>query len=261
MSLQLISVLILGVVMFLCVPALLHADATSRKNASGNRLYKEGKYDEAAKKYLDAQLESPKSSGLSYNLGNADYKLKKYEKALENYRKAGESTDPKMEQRARYNLGNALYKMGEFEVNQGKQEGLAKLEQAIEAYKRALDLDPNDKDAKYNLEFVRRKLKEMSKRDPQQQKQEQQQQKDQKQQQQQEQDERKKQEEEENQRQQQQQQQQQGQDSSAQRKPKPGEMPKEQAERLLDAFKDSEKESKENQTNKRPGRVWTDKDW
>ncbi len=253
MSLQGASTLFVGLALAFGAMQPLYADATSRKNAKGNHLYKQGKYDEAAKQYLDAQLESPKSEGLSYNLGDANYKLKKYEKAVENYRKAAESKDPKLEQKARYNLGNALYKMGEFEIGQGKQDGIAKFEQSIDSYKRALDLDPNDKNAKYNLEFVRRKLKEMSKREPQQNQQQQQQQ--------QKQEDPKDQKDRKQEQQQQEQQQDQGQDSSEQNKPKPGEMSKEQAERLLDAYKDSEKEAKENQAQRRPGRVWTDKDW
>jgi tetratricopeptide (TPR) repeat protein len=46
-----------------------------------------------------------------------------------------------------YNSGNVLYREG-------------KWEEAIGAYKKALELNPNDEDAKYNLEFVRQKIKE-----------------------------------------------------------------------------------------------------
>ena len=228
---------------------MIFADALSRKNAKGNKLYKEGKYGEAAQKYLDAQLESPKSNELNYNLGNANFKMKKYDKAVEYYQKALQTQDPKTEQSIRYNLGNALFKSGEQEVNEGKQEGLQKFTQAIESYKRALDLKTDDKDAKYNLEYVRRKLKEMSKRDEQKQ---QQQQKKQQDQQNQNQDKNKD-------------QQKQKQDSTQQQqKPqqkKPGEMSEEEAKRLLDAYKDSEKDAKKKQEMRPAGRISVDKDW
>jgi Ca-activated chloride channel homolog len=227
------------------------ADALSRKNTKANKFYKEEKYDEAAKKYLDAQLESPESRELAYNLGNANYKMKKYDKAVEYYQKAMQTKNPGFEEQVAYNMGNALFKIGEFEAGQGKQEGLQKMEQAITSYKRALDLNPNDKDAKYNLEYVRRKLKEMSKREPQQNQQQQQQQKQNQQ--------------KEDQKKDQQQQQQQAQaDSTKQdqkKEKKPGDMSEEEAKRLLDAYKDAEKEAKEKEPQKRAGRVMIEKDW
>jgi tetratricopeptide (TPR) repeat protein len=45
-----------------------------------------------------------------------------------------------------YNLGNSAYRQG-------------RLEEAVELYKRALELDPDDRDAKFNLEFVRDEIR------------------------------------------------------------------------------------------------------
>lgn len=228
-------------------PEFILADALSRKNARGNRLYKENKFDEAAKNYLDAQLESPKSMELAFNLGDANYKLKKYDKAAEYYQKALGTKDPKLEQKTRFNLGNAHFKIGEQEVSQGKQEGFDKMTQAIESYKKALDLDPNDKEAKYNLEYVRRKLKDMSKKD--QQKEQQQQQKQQQKQEQQKSED------------QQNQQKQDSTQSQQKPRPKPGEMSEDQAKQLLDAFKDSEKDAKKKEQVRAQGRMGVEKDW
>ena len=50
-------------------------------------------------------------------------------------------------------------------------------QEAIEAYKKTLELDPQDRDAKHNLELVRAKLKEMADKEQQQQDQQQQQEK------------------------------------------------------------------------------------
>lgn len=235
------------ILLALLVYANVFADATTRKNNRANKLFKEGKYSDAAKIYLDAQLESPKSDGLNFNLGNANYKLKKYDKAVEYYQKAAGTKDLDLEQKTRFNLGNALYKQGEFEVNQGKQEGLEKLKSSIEAYKRALDINQNDKDAKYNLEYVRKKLKEMAKKQPQEQQPQNQQQQQKKQDQKNEEPKQDKKQQEKNQQQQQK---------------KPGEMSKEEAQKLLDAYKDSEKDAKKKEQQMRArGSASVEKDW
>ena len=51
-----------------------------------------------------------------------------------------------LEAQALYNLGNAMYRQG-------------KLEEAVEYYKKTLELDPEDEDARKNLEFVREEIK------------------------------------------------------------------------------------------------------
>lgn len=232
---------ILCLLLLMAVPAA--GDALSRKAARANREYEKGKYEEAAKGYLGAQLEAPDSGPLNYNLGGANYKLKKYQKALDYLTKATSTDNVDLEQKIQYNLGNLLYKMGEQESSQGKQEGLDKLKQSIQHYKRALDLKPDDMDAKYNLEFVRRKLKEMTKRQKQKPKQQQKQQKEQKQ----------------------KQQKRQQPDSTKQQKQKPrrkpGEMSEEEAKRLLDAFKDAEKDAKKKKQRLPGSRVRIEKDW
>jgi Ca-activated chloride channel homolog len=114
----------------------------------GNGLYFDKKYDDALKAYNDARLENPKSPIVENNVGNVFYKQKKYEQSEEKYRKSvDEATDLKIQERAHFNLGNALFRQD-------------KLDQAILEYKHALELDPNDVEAKYNLEYARIKLKE-----------------------------------------------------------------------------------------------------
>ena len=109
--------------------------------------YQQEEYDQAAKKFLSAELDKPNSPAISYNLANSNYMGEKYEDALEAYTRAEASaTNPTLKQKALYNIGNSLYRMG-------------KAKEAAEAYKKALEFDPSDMDAKYNLEFVRQELK------------------------------------------------------------------------------------------------------
>lgn len=112
----------------------------------GNSLYADGKYQDALKKYQEAQVDSPADERVMFNLGNGQYKLDEYDHALSEYLKAAQSADPKLRAESHYNAGNTLYRMG-------------KLEEAVNEYLEALKYKPDDEDAKYNLEFVRREIR------------------------------------------------------------------------------------------------------
>ena len=132
---------------FLGIPLRLHGETLSSKTEKGSSLYQEERYDEAMKSFVDAQIESPEEPKLKYNLANTHYKMNNYEEAVKNYQDvAATAQDIQLEEKSLYNIGNALYRQG-------------KLEEAIEFYKKALELDPDDQDAKYNLEFVREEIK------------------------------------------------------------------------------------------------------
>jgi Ca-activated chloride channel homolog len=213
--------------------ASLSAQPGRGKVKQGNRLYKEQKYDAAKNKYQDALLEDPNSPLIQFNVGDVTYQTKDYQKAMESFHKTLNVKDAGMQSKAYYNIGNALYRQN-------------KLPESIQAYQEALKLNPGDQDAKYNLEYVRNKLKQNSQ--PQQQNpQNQQNQKDQKQQDQKNQDDSKKQ----DQKQQQQQQ---------QPEEKKKEMSKEQAEQILKALNEKQKDQKDRKVQA-GGEATVDKDW
>jgi len=128
------------------VPGLLFSSARGNI-AGGNRAYNRGKYDVALEKYMLALNAAPDSSEPAFNIGDVYYKTGSYEDALKSYQKATYSKDMKLQEMAYYNMGNALFR-------------LSKLTEAIQLYKKALELNPGDKDAKFNLEFAQKKIKE-----------------------------------------------------------------------------------------------------
>jgi len=134
----------------------------------GNRLYQDGKFDEALKTYVDGQIEHADDLALKYNIAASHYKTKNYDEAVKGYLDiAASAKDAGLQERSLYNCGNALYQQG-------------KLEESIEYYKKALGLNHDDQDAKHNLEFVQEELKKRkseAKKTEQKQQQEQQQQK------------------------------------------------------------------------------------
>ncbi len=155
--------------LFLLLPFLLAfkwIDPLYQKVEQANKQFAEQKYEEAAQIYSDAQLDAPQSKELNYNLGNALYKQGKFDKAIEEYQKARGSGDNRLESQILYNQGNAQYKLGP-----------EKWQDSVNSYVEALKLNPDLKEAKYNLELVRKKIKEqLDKQKDQQQNQQQQQQ-------------------------------------------------------------------------------------
>lgn len=123
------------------------------ESRDGIARYRQKDFQRAEQKFLEAQKEHPNDPKLTYNLANSQYMQGKYNEALQSYTQAaaGKSA-PAIKQRALYNKGNALYRLG-------------KLEASAKAYKKALELDPHDMDAKFNLEFVREKIKKNQRRE------------------------------------------------------------------------------------------------
>jgi tetratricopeptide (TPR) repeat protein len=242
------------------------ADSFSSLNKKGNNTYKEGEefllkgeknkaaeaYEQALKYYRDAEIEKPESPELSYNMANVMYQQEKYQDALEKYYKGLSTDEPKNQATTYYNMGNALYRSGKYP-------------EAIQAYQKCLDITPDDEDAKYNIEFVRKKMKEMMDKEKQRQQQQQQNQQQQQQNQQQEQKQEQKQEQQQMQQQEQQAQSQEEQkkqeEKQQQMQPKEG-MTKQDAERILNALKDQEKDIQKKQkrltqtAGRRGGKDW-----
>lgn len=124
-----------------------YAESAATKNKAGNRLFEQGKYQDAEKAYLQAQGDMPGRPELSYNLGNALLKQKKYDQALQELHQAVSKGDKGLQAGSWYNAGNALFDMGRFQ-------------DSAQAYIGALRLNPADRDAKHNLELSLRKLRE-----------------------------------------------------------------------------------------------------
>lgn len=187
-----------------------------------DRAFKHQQYDQAEQLYDQARKQQPDQWPLSFNVGAAQALGKKYPQAAAEFEKIAKSGPELMREPAEYNAGNCYF---------ASQD----TKQAIEHYQRALYLNPNDMNAKWNLELAKRQQKQQQ----QQQKQQQQQQK-QKQPQ-------------DKQKQQQQQQQQQ----------QPRQMDKEQAKQLLQSLSQADRDLQKqmNKERKPAGEARPAKDW
>lgn len=140
------------------LPCLAATDA--KKNVKeANRLYKQGKLDEALQKYNDASVSLPDSDIVNFNMGTALYKKEDYQKAIDAFTKPLTSDDKKIEADALYNLGNCKYKLGKLKENTDLSATVGLLRESLDYYKRAVELDQKNTDARFNHEFVERELK------------------------------------------------------------------------------------------------------
>jgi len=151
------------------------AEPVHKKVRVGNGLYEAGEYLEAHERYTDAQVDAPEMKELDFNVGDTLYKQGKYEESIAAYSRATESRRQEVEAGALYNIGNCKYILGE------QQGSIELMREAVETYRQSLSIDPEDEDAKFNIEFVERRIKEMlsQQHQEQEQQQEQQQQQDQ----------------------------------------------------------------------------------
>lgn len=123
----------------------------------GNRLFRAGKYEEAARVYQEVIAAGKAPAYVHYNLGTALLKLGRYSDAQQHLQMATRDTDgdAALRQRASYNLGNRYLEAAR-KGDAAGEEKTQLLDAAVESYKQALRLDPNDMDAKWNLELALR---------------------------------------------------------------------------------------------------------
>ena len=145
-------------------------------NNSGHEPYLNGDYADALNAYKGAQIRAPDSGAPYYNSGNALYRMEEYGGSLQDYDESLMYAESELRLRGFFNRGNASFQTQQYS-------------QAIEAYKEVLRMNPDDIDAKHNLELALAQLPPQGQDDQQQDQQQQdQQQQDQQQQDQQQQD-------------------------------------------------------------------------
>ena len=202
------------------------AQKAERKNIrEGNELYKGEKYTESEIAYRKSLEVNPRSTEGTYNLGNALYKQGKFPEAAEQYQLiVGQEAKLLATPEGKARLSQAYHNMGNIFMN-SKEYG-----KAVEMYKQSLRLNSRDDETRYNLALAQKLLSDQQNQDQSQdqQKEEKEENKDQQQ------------------NEQQQQQQQDQQQNKTQEQPQSNEqMSKDNAQQMLDAFLQDEKETQE----------------
>ena len=200
----------------------------------GNKQFQKRDFSEAETSYRKALEKNKENPQALYNLGNALLAQGQDTTAIKFFEQAAKvEKNPLRQSQSFHNLGTIL-------------QGRRMFGEAIEQYKQALRLNPNDDDARYNLVLCKHQLENQPNN---------QQQGDNKNQ-----DGQKEKQEQEQQQQQQQKQQQQEQQKQQEQKP---EMSKENAEQLLNAAMQQEKQTQKRmkEAQKQPQRRQVEKNW
>ena len=108
----------------------------------GLEYYSNQKFDDAKKYYEALILGNGSLPEAHFGKGAASYQLGEFDSALDSFDKSLKSSDKQVKSKAYYNLGNTFYKNN-------------KKEEAIKYYRKALELNPNDKEAKFNYELLK----------------------------------------------------------------------------------------------------------
>src|SRR5437868_3074507 len=139
--------------------------------APGLDAYREGKFSDAYSQFQQTLKTHPQSRSedkLQFDSGAAAYKSEEYGKALESFSQALLSPDTGLQGKSHYNLGNTLYERGETQKSDDKK--LSDWTNALEHYEQTLKLEPKNKEAKDNYDYVKKKIEELkNKKQPQQQ--------------------------------------------------------------------------------------------
>ena len=120
-------------------------DPAFEANTAGIDLFSRGYLDDALDRFREAQVERPELPELNLNTGATLYELKSYDRSQRETQEALSPESSELRARAHYNMGNIFFQTDA-------------LEDAFESYKKALRDNPDDMDAKVNLELTLRQL-------------------------------------------------------------------------------------------------------
>ena len=113
----------------------------------GKKAYEEGHYDEARIYYEHVLKNRKKDNGAQFGLGVTAYQQKDMETAARALNNAMNSDDKSLASKAMYNLGNMF-------------RDQQKMEESLALYRKAIELDPTDEDAKVNYELLKQVLQQ-----------------------------------------------------------------------------------------------------
>jgi Ca-activated chloride channel family protein len=159
--------------------ALLYLIPLQKANASpktAEEAYQKGDFATAQREFAAAAQSDGKNPGLQFDAGTAAYRAGQFPQAAEAFQKALKSeptADPKSlaaQESDYYDLGNTLYRTGQKTAPLKPDQTIQDWGDAIKAYDASLQLQPTDVDAKFNRDFVQKRLDDLKKQQQQQKK-------------------------------------------------------------------------------------------
>lgn len=137
--------------------------------SEGEDAYNASEFIKAAEYYEKLLKKDPDNAKILYNAGTTAYKNNLYDEAIGAFEKAILTDDLELQKKAFYNKGNALFRKGEETEQSEPQKTITTWEQSLDSYMQAMNVDPEDENARFNHDFVKKKLDQLQKQAQQQQ--------------------------------------------------------------------------------------------
>ena len=155
-------------ILVIAILAVIFPYAASASSSGALREYKAGKYDQSLKEY-ERLLERKDDPRLHFNTGAAAYRNEQYDEAAKQFDAALASPDLKLQQLAYYNRGNSLFWLGD--QNPDATKKTENWQKALKDFESSMELNPQDSDAKFNHDLVKKRIEEFKQQQQQQSKQ------------------------------------------------------------------------------------------
>jgi tetratricopeptide (TPR) repeat protein len=125
----------------LCIALPLSAAGSSASLRSAGHFYQQKKYGQALADYKNLLQKNPQNEEAAFGAGASAYQLKDYTAARQFFETAAQDDKNPRTADAYFNMGNTFYRAGD-------------LKKSIAAYRKALAVNPSDKEAIHNLQLV-----------------------------------------------------------------------------------------------------------
>ena len=121
-------------------------------NDKGMDLFNSGNYKEATEYYSSILKQRNDDNAASFSLGASQYYMEDNVSALKSFEQALSSKDRMLQSKALYNIARILQDQNE-------------LDKSLSLYKKSLELNPNDIDAKINYELLKKMMNQQNSQD------------------------------------------------------------------------------------------------
>lgn len=138
----------------LCVLALSEPAVTLA--SPGEEHFAAGAYDQAEQYYRGELTKKPEDSTLHFNLGDVLYKQNNFEEAAAFFTHALQSDDLGLQAKSYYNLGNTQYRIGSSRLKTDPRQTIQVWEKSLQSFAGSLQLNPEDENARFNRDLVKK---------------------------------------------------------------------------------------------------------
>jgi Ca-activated chloride channel homolog len=129
--------------------------------SEGERAFANGDYQQAEAFYRELLADDPDNPILLYNSGSAAYKNAHFDSAIEAFSRAITTAAPAVQEKAYFNQGNSWYRAGEMTRQTAAKQTIQAWQNALNAFAAAVALNPDNRDAAANHEFVTKQLERL----------------------------------------------------------------------------------------------------